>query len=76
LHLVCRLRNLREKRELSIKDMERATGISRGTLSAVERGKAVPLDEHVAPMEREYGPITSWYSPWALLALQEGDEPA
>lgn len=77
MHLTCRLRQLRESRQLSIKDAEKETGISRGTLSAIERGKAIPADDHVKPIERVYGePWHQWYSKTGAAALQEGDEAA
>lgn len=74
MHLTCRLRQLREARGLSITQAERETGISKGTLSAIERGKALPLDKHVSEIERVYGArLVEVYSPAGLLALQEGD---
>ena len=37
-----RLRTLREARGLTLRDLEMASGIERGTINRIERGAAVP----------------------------------
>lgn len=72
MNLVCHLREIRGDRSLT--DVAADAGVSKATLSQIERGVMTPLEKHIAPMERAYGsPIVSWYSKRALLALQEGD---
>jgi transcriptional regulator with XRE-family HTH domain len=69
--LRCHLREIRGKRPLS--ELEAETGINRGTLSHLERGRQLPLDKHVPDLERAYGaPRTEWYDPELLLII-EGD---
>ncbi|HVM69554.1 MAG TPA: helix-turn-helix transcriptional regulator [Gaiellaceae bacterium] len=76
MHVRCRLRQLRNLMpgDVSLRDMEERTGISRGTLSQLERGILLPLDRQIDALEHGYGaPIVAWYDPHALLALQTGD---
>jgi transcriptional regulator with XRE-family HTH domain len=64
VRLACRLRELREERGLSIRDVEARTGISRGYLSHLERGRLLPRDEWVDALEAVYeAPSSSWYVP-------------
>ncbi|HEY2940448.1 MAG TPA: helix-turn-helix transcriptional regulator [Gaiellaceae bacterium] len=44
MRIACRLRELRQARELSLRDVERMTGIARTDLSKVERGRMLPPD--------------------------------
>lgn len=77
MRLRCYLREIREDSKRSLADLERATGISGGTLSQIERGLLVPIPKHLEAIERGYGvPPSKWYSSWAWAALAEGDEEA
>jgi transcriptional regulator with XRE-family HTH domain len=73
MHLRTNLAEIRGKR--TIKEIAELSGVHEATIRQVEQGKLVPRDAHVEPLERAYGePVFAWYSPRALLALQEGDE--
>jgi transcriptional regulator with XRE-family HTH domain len=64
MRLACRLREIRQKRGLSIREMEAVSGIDRAYLSQVERGTMLPRDEWVHRLERAYGAErSSWYIP-------------
>jgi transcriptional regulator with XRE-family HTH domain len=54
VRLACRLRELREERGLSIRDVEARKGISRGYLSHLERGRLLPRDEWIDALEAVY----------------------
>lgn len=71
MRLVCHLRTIRGKRSLA--ELEAASGVSRGTLSRIERGQQLPTgEEQIRALEETYGAaIEEWYSRRALLALQE-----
>ena len=65
MHLRCSLRDLRGTRGL--RALEAETGISRAYLSLIERGKLLPPDRLIEPLERAYGaPIEEWYWPLAI----------
>jgi len=49
------LRQLRERRELSIKGLELLTGISRGTLSQIETGSRLPSPRVLHQLAEFYG---------------------
>lgn len=49
------LRELREQRKLSLLDVERSTGIHRGTLSKIERGLETPKAEQLVILSNRYG---------------------
>lgn len=64
MRIACLLRELRQARELSLRDVERLTGIARTDLSKVERGRLLPRDEWLPEMEKAYGAEhSSWYVP-------------
>ncbi len=42
LHLKIKLRNLRLKKNMSIRDLENKSGINRSTISRIERGEMSP----------------------------------
>jgi len=48
------LRQLRERRELSIKALETLTGISRGTLSQIETGSRTPTPRELMALADFY----------------------
>ncbi|MGH2715415.1 MAG: helix-turn-helix domain-containing protein [Thermoleophilaceae bacterium] len=85
MRLACRLRELREARELSLADVKAAlpAGVkaSRGDLSRIERGMMLPPQKWVSALEAAYGaPSSSWYpSPEGAVAgvviLREAVEP-
>lgn len=60
MNVACRLRDLRGR--VSLKEMERLTGINRGALSRYERGREFPPDREIATLEQAYGaPQADWY---------------
>lgn len=64
MRIDCRLRELRQGRGLSIRDVEAETGIPRGYLSQIENGRLLARDEWVARLEHVYGARAStWYLP-------------
>jgi transcriptional regulator with XRE-family HTH domain len=79
----CNLRHLREQmprkpggHAVSLKDLERRSGVATSVLSQVERGVLLPLDRHLDALEEAYGaPVDSWYDARTLLILQaDGDD--
>ena len=69
----CYLREIRGRR--SIRKIAEASGVNRGTLSAIERGHVVPKDEQVEPMEAAYGaPFEEWYPPLVCRVLELDEE--
>lgn len=49
-------------------------GINPGELSRIEQGFALPKDEDVPALQAAYGaPVTDWYPPMALLAVEFDD---
>ena len=68
----CLLRQIRGER--TIHDVAEASGVARGTLSYIERGRMFPADDQVDGLERAYGkPVTEWYGPGTLLELQKDE---
>jgi transcriptional regulator with XRE-family HTH domain len=64
MRIACLLRDLRQARELSLRDVERMTGIARTDLSKVERGRMLPRDEWLEALEQAYGADRlTWYVP-------------
>ena len=58
----------------TLRHMAELADMNPGELSRIESGIALPKDDDVPALERAYGaPITSWYPPYALLAM-ESDE--
>lgn len=62
------LRELRERRELSLRALEVVTGISRGTLSQIETGGRVPSLEQLQTLGAFYG-VEAWQ--FVVLAVAE-----
>lgn len=56
----CRMRALRGK--TSLRAFEQQTGIDRGDLSKIERGRLLPLPKHVPALEAAYGPRAEWWT--------------
>lgn len=55
------LADLRVARKLSLRDLQEATGINRGLLSQMERGRLIPEPEHLAALSHALGvPVESW----------------
>lgn len=54
------LRDLRERRELSIREVEEATAINRATLSKIERGIEAPTTEHLGLLSELYRVPNRW----------------
>lgn len=70
--LRCFLRELRGP--VSLRQIAAQAEVNAGELSRIEAGLALPRDEDVPALERAYGaPITSWYHPQALLAMEFDD---
>lgn len=75
MRLVCHLRRFRQELGLSIREAEEATGISRATLSQIERVRRLPSDDQADVLEAVYAkPRTHWYGRDGLLALQSDAE--
>lgn len=71
--LRCFLRELRGP--VGLREVAEAAGVNRGDLSRIEAGLQVPHDSDVPALEKAYGaPITDWYHPLCLLALEFDDE--
>ena len=71
--LRCFLRELRGPQTL--RAIAEIADINPGELSMIESGQRIPRDMDVPALERAYGaPITSWYHPLALVALEFDDE--
>lgn len=68
MHVPCYLRTIRGKRTMP--DLERESGVNRGTLSLLERGRLFPLEKHVAALEQAYGkPWHEWYPPFVVAVI-------
>lgn len=68
MHVPCYLREIRGKRTML--EIEAASGVNRGTLSLLERGRLFPLEKHVARLERAYGkPWHEWYPPFVVAVI-------
>jgi transcriptional regulator with XRE-family HTH domain len=64
MRLACRLRELRQARGLSIREVEERSGINRAYLSPIENGRLLAKDEWVEALEEAYGaPESEWYLP-------------
>lgn len=75
MRVPCLLRELRGDR--SLREVEEHSGVSRGTLSKIERGQEFPLDKHVPALEQAYGaPASEWWPPAVLLLIERdhGDD--
>jgi transcriptional regulator with XRE-family HTH domain len=57
------MRELRLARRLSIREVERRTGISRARLSQLEHGRLLPRDEWLDALRVVYGDEDTWYVP-------------
>lgn len=69
MHVACNLRTIRGRR--TITDIEKASGVARGTLSLLERGRLFPLEKHIAALERAYdAELHTWYPPFVLAVLE------
>ena len=69
----CYLREIRGRRPL--RRIAADTGINRGTLSLVERGRMLPKDDWIERMEEAYGaPFDDWYPAAARRVLELDDE--
>ena len=69
------LRELREQRGLSLLDVERDTGIHRGTLSKIERGIETPKAEQLAALSQRYGVDPAGWRAIVLLDIPAPKEP-
>lgn len=71
--LRCFLRELRGPH--SLREMARTADVPPGELSLIEQGQRLPRDSDVPALEAAYGaPLTSWYHPLALVAMEFDDE--
>jgi transcriptional regulator with XRE-family HTH domain len=72
LKLRCKLRSVRGERTL--REIATASGVAIPTLSQLERGRLLPRDREIEPLERAYGvPFEAWFSPRTLTAMEEDD---
>jgi transcriptional regulator with XRE-family HTH domain len=75
MRLRCHLREARGKR--SIREIAAESGIDRGSLSQIERGQRLPLDDQVRAIERVYGIArTEFYDANGTLAIVPDEDPA
>lgn len=56
--------------ERTIASIAELTGVNAGTLSRIENGVMLPADRDLDALQDEYGPISDWYPPPVLLALE------
>lgn len=71
MRLVCKLRQHRQP--LSLRELERATGIHRSHLSRIENGHMLPTDEQARLIAEAVGTeAPAWYWPLRI----EADGPA
>jgi transcriptional regulator with XRE-family HTH domain len=54
------LRELRGTRPISVAAEE--TGVNKGVLSRIERGRQLPTDMEALALAEFYGPVSSWYA--------------
>lgn len=74
MRIVCHLRAAREAKGLHLRQMEELTGVSRGTLSQIERGERLPKDKIVPALEDAYGlPCIEWYFAGCSFAIVSDD---
>jgi transcriptional regulator with XRE-family HTH domain len=64
------MQQIRHGADLSLAEVRDLTGIDRGTLSRIERGRQLPADSEIAALELAYGPAAQWYPPELLLLIQ------
>lgn len=58
----------------SLRSIAEKADVNPGDLSKIEAGMMLPKDEDVPALQRAYGaPVTSWYPPAVLLALESDD---
>jgi transcriptional regulator with XRE-family HTH domain len=70
--LRCTLRAVRGERTLV--QLAERSGVSVPILSQIERGRMLPLDKDIGPLEEAYGlPLAEWYESDRALAVA-GDE--
>lgn len=75
MRLVAHLREARERLGMTLREMEQATGISRGTLSQIERGERLPKDRIASVLEEHYRlPRGDWYFKGNRFAIVADDE--
>lgn len=75
MRIACNLRRFREQKGISLRDAEVATGISRGQLSRIEKGRMLPTDSEAAKIAGVYGkPPITWYTASLSSPLILGDE--
>jgi transcriptional regulator with XRE-family HTH domain len=68
MHVPCHLREIRGKRKIT--EIETTSGVHRGTLSLLERGRLFPIEKHVDALERAYGkPWYEWYPPFVVAVI-------
>ena len=56
----CYLRELRGARPINA--AAEATGVNKGVLSMIERGRQLPTDSEALALAEFYGPAASWYA--------------
>lgn len=60
---------------ITLRHIAAEAGVNPGMLSRIEQGIALPSDDEIPALEQAYGaPITDWYPPLVLLAVEFGDE--
>ena len=69
MRVPCNLRRIRERRDLTIRDVAERSGINRGSLSALERGRTVPPDSWIPKLERAYGVQKELFYPREVLLV-------
>jgi transcriptional regulator with XRE-family HTH domain len=68
--LRCTLRDVRGERTL--REIATVSGVAVPVLSQLERGRILPRDRDIEPLERAYGvPFEAWFSPRTLTAMEE-----
>lgn len=73
MHVPCHLREIRGKRPIA--EIERASGVHRGTLSLLERGRLLPMEKHVEGLERAYGvPVHEFWPSYVLAVITRDAE--
>lgn len=69
----CFLKDIRGP--ITLRKIADTAGVNPGMLSRIEAGIMFPSDDEVPALEHAYGtPITNWYPPMVLLAVEFGDE--
>jgi transcriptional regulator with XRE-family HTH domain len=73
MHVACYLGTIRGRR--SITEIEKTSGVHRGTLSLLERGRLFPLEKHIEALERAFGqPVHAWYPNFVLAVIERESE--